>query len=155
MKQLRQQHRSRSEIIASILATANGNRIRQTEILYKTYLSHTLLKDYLLFLIENDLLEYTTGDRTFKTTEKGMRFLRMYSQMNDLMIMKQQQVIQFTIWEHLKCIVLVLVIVTGHQIFRGVETIVTPLLLQTYMQHFSVNSHCIFLAYYNIFLTDN
>ena len=94
MKQLRQQHRSRSEIIASILATTNGNQIRQTEILYKTYLSHTLLKDYLLFLIENDLIEYTPGDRTFKTTEKGMRFLKMYSQMNELMIMKQQ-VVQF------------------------------------------------------------
>jgi predicted transcriptional regulator len=96
MKQPRQQHRSRSEIIASILATANGNRIRQTEILYKTYLSHTLLKDYLLFLIENDLIEYTTGDRTFKTTEKGMRFLRMYSQMNDLMVIKQRQLVHST-----------------------------------------------------------
>lgn len=96
MKQLRQQHRSRSEIIASILGTANGNRIRQTEILYKTYLSHTLLKDYLLFLIENDLIEYTAGDRTFKTTEKGMRFLRMYGQMNELMIMKKPAIVQFT-----------------------------------------------------------
>jgi predicted transcriptional regulator len=96
MKQLRQQHRSRSEIIASILGTANGNRIRQTEILYKTYLSHTLLKDYLLFLIENDLIEYTAGDRTFKTTEKGMRFLRMYGQMNELMIMKKPVIVQFT-----------------------------------------------------------
>jgi predicted transcriptional regulator len=93
MKQLRQQHRSRSEIIASILTTANGNRIRQTEILYKTYLSHALLRDYLLFLIESDLIEYTTGDRTFKTTEKGMRFLRMHSQLNDLII-KQQQAVQ-------------------------------------------------------------
>ena len=96
MKQLRQQHRSRSEIIASILGAANGNRIRQTEILYKTYLSHTLLKDYLLFLIENDLIEYTAGDRTFKTTEKGMRFLRMYGQMNELMIMKKPVIVQFT-----------------------------------------------------------
>ena len=96
MKQLRQQHRSRSEIIASILSTANGNRIRQTEILYKTYLSHTLLKDYLLFLIENDLIDYITGDRTFKTTEKGMSFLRMYSQMNDLLVMKPQQVAPFS-----------------------------------------------------------
>jgi predicted transcriptional regulator len=96
MKDLRQQHRSRSEIIASILGTANGNRMRQTEILYKTYLSHTLLKDYLLFLVENDLIEYTPGDRTFKTTEKGMRFLRMYEQMNDLMIMKKQPIVQLT-----------------------------------------------------------
>jgi predicted transcriptional regulator len=93
MKRLRQQHRSRSEIIASILATANGNRIKAN---YKTYLSHTLLKDYLLFLIENDLIEYTTGDRSFKTTEKGMRFLRMYSQMNDLMVFKQHQVAPFS-----------------------------------------------------------
>jgi predicted transcriptional regulator len=96
MKDLRQQHRSRSEIIASILGTANGNRMRQTEILYKTYLSHTLLKDYLLFLVENNLIEYTPGDRTFKTTEKGMRFLRMYEKMNDLMIMKKQPIVQLT-----------------------------------------------------------
>lgn len=95
MKQLRQQHRSRSEIIASILGTANGNRIRQTEILYKTYLSHTLLKDYLLFLIENDLLDYIAVDRTFKTTEKGMRFLRMYEQMTDLVSMKKQAILRF------------------------------------------------------------
>jgi predicted transcriptional regulator len=95
MKQLRQQHRSRSEIIASILGTANGNRIRQTEILYKTYLSHTLLKDYLLFLIESDLLDYNSVDRTFKTTEKGMRFLRMYEQMVDLVSMKKQAILRF------------------------------------------------------------
>lgn len=95
MKQLRQQHRSRSEIIASILGTANGNRMRQTEILYKTYLSHTLLKDYLLFLIENDLLDYIAVDRTFKTTEKGMRFLRMYEQMADLVSMKKQAILRF------------------------------------------------------------
>lgn len=95
MKQLRQQHRSRSEIIASILGTANGNRIRQTEILYKTYLSHTLLKDYLLFLIENDLLDYNAVDRTFKTTEKGMRFLRMHENMTSLVSMKKQAILRF------------------------------------------------------------
>jgi predicted transcriptional regulator len=42
------------------------------------------------------LIEYTTGDRSFKTTEKGMRFLRMYSQMNDLMVIKQRQLVQST-----------------------------------------------------------
>ncbi len=78
-------HRSRSEIIALILEVANGNRVRLTEILYKTFLSHGYLRDYLVLLVEKDLIEYLQGERTYKTTEKGMCLLRMYNEMGELM----------------------------------------------------------------------
>ena len=78
-------HRSRSEIIAAILEVANGNRVTLTELLYKTYLSHGYLKEYLLLLVEKDLIEYLQGERTYKTTEKGMCLLRMYNEMGELM----------------------------------------------------------------------
>jgi predicted transcriptional regulator len=78
-------YRSRNDIIASILETANGNRVRATEIQFKAYISYSILKEYLVFLLENDLLEYIEGERAFKTAPKGMQFLRTYNQMGELM----------------------------------------------------------------------
>jgi predicted transcriptional regulator len=83
-KQLR--HRSRSEIMSSILQVTNGNRARVTEIQYKTYLSYNILKEYLVNLLENGLVEYMDGERTFKTTAKGMQFLQVYNRMDELFV---------------------------------------------------------------------
>ena len=58
--------------------------VRATEIQFKAYISYSILKEYLVLLLENDLLEYVEGERTFKTAPKGMHFLRMYSQMGEL-----------------------------------------------------------------------
>jgi predicted transcriptional regulator len=73
-------YRSRTDIASQILEAANGGATK-TKIMYKAYLSYAQLKEYLSTLIENDLLDYVEGDRTYKTTEKGMKFLRMYAQM--------------------------------------------------------------------------
>jgi len=67
------------------LEVANGNRVRLTEILYKTFLSHGYLRDYMVHLVEKVLIEYLQGERTYKTTEKGMCLLRMYNEMGELM----------------------------------------------------------------------
>jgi predicted transcriptional regulator len=76
-------YRDRNEIIAQILKSANG-RVRVTKIMYDAYLSHTITKEYLVLLIEKGLIEYLDGDRTFKTTEKGMNFLRIYNRVQEL-----------------------------------------------------------------------
>jgi predicted transcriptional regulator len=83
-------HRSRSEIISAILEVTNGNRARITEIQFKTYLSYNILKEYLVHLLENDLIEYIEGERTFKTTPKGMQALQVYNKMEELLIMKHE-----------------------------------------------------------------
>ena len=81
------QYRSRNDIIASILEVANGNRVRTTQIQFKAYLSYTLLKEYLVLLLESDLLEYIEGERAFKTTPKGIHFLHMHNQMSEMIMM--------------------------------------------------------------------
>ena len=87
-KQLK--HKSKSEIISSILEVTNGNRARVTEIQFKTYLSYNILKEYLVHLLENDLIEYIEGERTFKTTPKGMQALQVYNKMEELLIIKHE-----------------------------------------------------------------
>ncbi|MGB8086041.1 MAG: winged helix-turn-helix domain-containing protein [Nitrososphaeraceae archaeon] len=84
-KQLK--HRSRSEIIiASILEVTNGNMVRRTEIQYKTYLSYNILTEYLVHLLQCDLLKYIEGERTFKTTPKGMQVVTTYNKMEELFV---------------------------------------------------------------------
>jgi predicted transcriptional regulator len=77
-------YRDRNEIIAQILKSTNGNKVRLTKIMYDVYLSHITTKEYLVLLIEKGLIEYMNGDRTFKTTEKGMNFLRIYNRVQEL-----------------------------------------------------------------------
>jgi predicted transcriptional regulator len=81
---VKHQYRSRNDIIASILETANGNKVRATEIQFKAYISYSILREYLMLLLENELLEYIEGERSFKTAPKGMQFLRTYNQMGEL-----------------------------------------------------------------------
>jgi predicted transcriptional regulator len=61
-------HRSRSEIIEAILEAANGGGATKTTIMYKAVLSYDLMKQHLIFLAENDLIEYEQGMMTYRTT---------------------------------------------------------------------------------------
>ena len=76
-------YRSRTDIVTQILQAANGGSTK-TKIMYKAYLSYAQLKEYLSILIENDLLKYSEGEQIYKTTEKGLKFLKVYDQMSDL-----------------------------------------------------------------------
>ena len=55
------------------------------KIMYNAYLSYNQLKEYLSILIENNLIEYLDGTRTFKTTEKGLNLLKMHREMAELL----------------------------------------------------------------------
>ncbi len=77
-------YRGRTEIVATMLEAANG-RATKTKIMYTAFLSYNQLNDYLSVLIENNLLEYLEGTRTFKTTEKGLNFLKMHNAIGELL----------------------------------------------------------------------
>ena len=77
-------YRSRTEIVAMILEAANGGAIK-TRIMYKAFLSYAQLREYLSVLIENNLLEYLEGSQTYKTTEKGLNFLKMHNEIGELL----------------------------------------------------------------------
>jgi predicted transcriptional regulator len=77
-------YRSRTEIVGNILDAANGGTTK-TKLMYKAYISYNQLKEYLTILIENNLIEYIDGTQTFKTTEKGLHFLKMYNAIGELL----------------------------------------------------------------------
>ena len=77
-------NRSRTEIVGSILDAANGG-ITKTKIMYTAFLSYNQLNEYLSILIENNLIEYRDGTQTYKTTEKGLFFLKMHNESRKLL----------------------------------------------------------------------
>jgi predicted transcriptional regulator len=76
--------RTRTEIMSQILMIANGDGSTKTKIMYQAFLSYGQMKEHLRILTENDLLSYDLDAQTFKTTEKGLRFLEAYNQMNGM-----------------------------------------------------------------------
>ena len=76
-------YRSRTEIVSMILEAANGGATK-TKIMYKAFLSYAQLREYLSVLIENNLL-YLEGTQTYKTTEKGLNFLKMHNAIGELL----------------------------------------------------------------------
>ena len=77
-------NRGRTEIVATMLEAANG-RATKTKIMYSAFLSYNQLKEYLTFLIENNLIEHLEGTQTYKVTEKGLNFLRMHNEIGELL----------------------------------------------------------------------
>ena len=75
----------RMEIVGQILNTvAEGNggngHINKTKIMYMAMLSYAQLKEYLSLLAESGLLDYDSKEAgTYKITEKGMNFLKIYN----------------------------------------------------------------------------
>jgi len=53
--------------------------------MYTAFLSCNQLKEYLSVFIENNLIEYRDGTQTFKTTEKGLHFLKMNNKIKKLL----------------------------------------------------------------------
>jgi predicted transcriptional regulator len=79
-------YRNRIDIIVAILDTANGNEVRQIEILSKANITHTVFKEYLFFILQYGLIEFVRHQRTYRTTAKGLDFLSIYSKMKALIL---------------------------------------------------------------------
>jgi predicted transcriptional regulator len=86
-------NRDRMDIISRILEAANGESggATRTRIMYNAFLSHSQLKQYLSNLADNELVQYDSLSQTFQTTEKGLKFLRTYSEMDEMIKVPQQQ----------------------------------------------------------------
>lgn len=87
-------YRSKTEIISGILrATDSGASI--TKIMYNSYLSYTLTKKYVNFLMENHMVVYDEKIHRYKTTEKGKKFTRMYEEINKMFNSKFNKPVEF------------------------------------------------------------
>ncbi|HEV8405122.1 MAG TPA: winged helix-turn-helix domain-containing protein [Nitrososphaera sp.] len=77
-------YRSRTDIVADILDAASGYGANKTKIMYRAYLSFGQVKEYLSVLIASGLLERIEAVNVYRTTEKGKKFMRGYSHMDEL-----------------------------------------------------------------------
>jgi predicted transcriptional regulator len=78
-------YRSRTEIVCNILEAANGGGVNKTKIMYTAFLSYAQLNEYISILRKNNLIEYLDGTQTFKTTEKGLNYLKTYNEIGELL----------------------------------------------------------------------
>ena len=88
-------YRSRADIISVILKSSDpGASI--TKIMYNAYLSYALVKKYINFLKENQMVTYEEKTRFYKTTDKGKRFLRMHEEINKMFNSKLNKTPEFS-----------------------------------------------------------
>ena len=76
-------YRSRSEITAMIIDTTRSGASK-TKIMYKAYLSYFQVVEYLKHLQQNDLLAYEEGTQLYRATEKGLKFLNLSNDLNEM-----------------------------------------------------------------------
>ena len=53
--------------------------------MYNVFLNYSQMKRYLSVLTDSNLLSYDLVSQTFKTTEKGLRFLDSYNLIGDVL----------------------------------------------------------------------
>jgi|ERR687886_392646 predicted transcriptional regulator len=79
-------NRSRVDTLAQILdAARNGGGITKTQITCKAFVNYEQLKEYLATLLDSELIECDPKNSLYRTTEKGLRFLKMHTQMSEIM----------------------------------------------------------------------
>jgi predicted transcriptional regulator len=69
-------YRSRVDIAAAVLYAARKGALK-TQVMYRAVVSFPQVEEYLDLLIKQGMVEYSE-DNMFYTTDKGMRFLKMY-----------------------------------------------------------------------------
>ncbi len=76
-------YRSRTEIIDSILRATNFGASR-TKIMYRSYLSYTQVKQYISFLLDNQLIRCEEESEKYWVTEKGLRYINAFDEIREL-----------------------------------------------------------------------
>ena len=73
------------EIISRILEALNGGGgATRTRIMYHAFVSHAQMKEYLSYLADNGMLRYDSESEKFKITERGLEFLRIYTEIDEM-----------------------------------------------------------------------
>lgn len=76
-------YRSRYEIISSILESAKAG-LTKTKIMYNAFLSYAQMLDYLKYLQTHDLLIFDEETQIYKTTKKGLGFLKLSHELSQV-----------------------------------------------------------------------
>ncbi len=77
-------YRSRFAIASNILQVARAGNATKTRLMYGSFLSFAQINDYLEFLLANTLIMRDETSHIYSLTEKGVRFLRIYDEITQL-----------------------------------------------------------------------
>ena len=87
MQKMPRRLRSKTELISSILrSTHNRTGTKISQILYETYIPYNQLKEYLTMMVQNKLIIYVKEEKIFKITEYGIQALKLYGEMDKLLV---------------------------------------------------------------------
>jgi predicted transcriptional regulator len=56
----------------------------KTRLMYSAYLSYAQVQEYLSFLRDRNLIRFEEGTQQYKLTEQGLRFLRVYDEISEI-----------------------------------------------------------------------
>jgi predicted transcriptional regulator len=84
-------YRSRTEIIAMVLQAAM-NGATKTRLMYSAYLSYAQVQEYIHFLMDRQLISFEEDSQEFKLTEQGLRFLRVYDEISDIVSLDNNKI---------------------------------------------------------------
>jgi predicted transcriptional regulator len=59
--------------------------------MYNAFLSYHQVREYLILLIDNGLLQHDLGNQKLRITEKGLNFLKLCEQIGDLIEKEEEQ----------------------------------------------------------------
>ena len=77
--------RTKYDVIFDILrVTRARDGCKKIDILYEARLNNTMLNNYLKELMDKELLATEEGSTSYRTTEKGLEFLRLYNSLLEL-----------------------------------------------------------------------
>jgi predicted transcriptional regulator len=78
-------YRCKIDIFGLILNAANAiDGESRSHIMYKSLINYDQLKDYLIFLQQQELIEYDGSAKTYRTTVKGRDFLELQRDMGEM-----------------------------------------------------------------------
>ncbi len=82
---LQKGNRGKIEIIGDILGVCLAGDAKRTHIMYRSNLSHDMLKAYTDELISKGLVELDSTKSHFRTTDRGKDFLNHYSKIREIL----------------------------------------------------------------------
>jgi predicted transcriptional regulator len=79
------------ETIQIILENTSRNKdgVTKTQLMYRASLSYIQLVEYLTLLRKSNLIEYRPSTATYRTAERGFRFLQVTKEMNQLVMARR------------------------------------------------------------------
>jgi len=67
------------------------NAVFRLKAMYKKFSHYNGFAEYLSFLFENDLLAYRKYEGRYRITERGLRFLRLYTELRQMISVRQSR----------------------------------------------------------------